>query len=903
MKKVNKYKQGLLTSKDILTGYKAFPTGTDFWTTSPIQCIPEKEKDEYWIKHNADWFENIAIRELPKKAREYQKLANMRSGIINKSDYVYGEDVNSSFVQELKDDTQDDLLNMFFPIAPNIHNVFLGEFMKRDKSCIVDAVDEESVNEVLAYKEQQIKEVLGAYAQSLKAESVPRETEEEQSQFMKEMETAKRLSDIEQKFKKFRTRAAKWANRFIEKFNMKHGMDEIIERLFSDAITYDEYIFRLDLREDDFVPVYMDPRKTFVLISPTKVDYSDSAAVINVEFMSLPEIINTFRNKLTQEQIEILELNYNTTISNTILSAGQMSTGSGYYDTSVSYEENMRYGTNVRQTISSQAIDNLFTDSGTNPFNSYSSMFSNMKLIRVTNVWWCSQKKMGLLTSIDEDGNLFSKEVDENFIVTEKPVYDNSLLREKSAKTLVKGEHVEWSYINDWRHVIKIGRNVPANVIESDNMYKNIYVGGDSIKFQFKSTGNHYDSKPPIQGRRLSDISTARNSLINKLKPWQIHYNIVMNKVLPVLRDDIGPVLYANESDAINQSLEETDGLEPMIELVEKVRNTKVLINRDLDTANRTNGRSREARIIDISTIDKVQSYLNIAMGIKQQAFDSIGVSPQRLANIGKSESATGVQQAVDGSVNQTEIYFNAFLAKGLPKIWQMIVDAGQWYTSKNESFVDSYINNDEDRILIEVAQEDLFRDLLVKVIYSAQSKEFLTTIKQLAMQDNTMGATFVDKVKTLKAKTPSEIIEQLELAEFKKQEQEMQKYEEERKLAMEREQAALQRQQEMMKVEIDKFYDKLSNDYNIALVKAELQSTPPDNTVDMLKADNQMQIANQSNQLEREKIQSERDMADKNYDLKLRELDNKRRDSELKYAIAVENKQKADLQFKKLTK
>ena len=52
--------------------------------------------------------------------------------------------------------------------------------------------------------------------------------------------------------------------------------------------------------------------------------------------------------------------------------------------------------------------------------------------------------------------------VDENYKITDKPVYDTSVMRGKSKKNLVFGEHIEWIWINEVWGGVKIGPNKPS---------------------------------------------------------------------------------------------------------------------------------------------------------------------------------------------------------------------------------------------------------------------------------------------------------------------------------------------------------------------------------------------------------------------------------------------------------
>jgi hypothetical protein len=49
-------------------------------------------------------------------------------------------------------------------------------------------------------------------------------------------------------------------------------------------------------------------------------------------------------------------------------------------------------------------------------------------MVRVTEAYWKSQKRVGHLTKINKDGTLIQDVVDEDYVVTEDPIYNTSLV-------------------------------------------------------------------------------------------------------------------------------------------------------------------------------------------------------------------------------------------------------------------------------------------------------------------------------------------------------------------------------------------------------------------------------------------------------------------------------------------
>jgi hypothetical protein len=527
-------------------------------------------------------------------------------------------------------------------------------------------------------------------------------------------------------------------------------------------------------------------------------------------------------------------------------------------------------------------------------------------------VWWPSQRKVGKLTKITEDSMEPTIEtVDENFLITEEPVYDKSLLKEETAKTLILGEHIDWTWVTEWRYVVKIGQNIPQyyRANSGEEQFENIYLYGDPIRFQFKGDTNLYDALPPVEGCRFSNLNTPSVSLVESLKPWQIIYNVLNNKVVKLLPHDYGKVLVLPESMIKKNSLLQEDGLEPLFEAMDAARETKVLtLDDSREAASQTSGRFVEPRMVDMSTIEQVALHLQTAQFVKGQAFESIGVSPQRLAEIGKSESATGVQAAVEGSVNQTEMRFELFSTHFIPRVWQMILQAAQYYTAKSEEFSDMYLTSDEQRAFFNVLKTDLMlRDLFVRPKSKADIRQLMKDLKTLTMQDNTMGATFLDKIKSFMSKSPSEIIEKLEIAENERvqreqsqfeQQQQQQKQLEEQKMALEKE--AMERQEQQ-------FNAKLANDRYLGELKADIASTPPDTSskdaLDSQKLAQQQEMNDQTNQLNSRKQSLAEKQHNDQTELEREKLAQKQRDNQSRESIALNNKSFADLKFQQMQK
>ena len=137
------------------------------------------------------------------------------------------------------------------------------------------------------------------------------------------------------------------------------------------------------------------------------------------------------------------------------------------------------------------------------------SDFGTYQLLRVTTVYWKSQRMVGHLTKIDpETGMKMQEVVSEDYTITIPPVYDETIMKQKNAETLKEGEHIQWIWINQVWGGLKVGPNRPSFYGHADYMgLQPIYLNIKPVKFQFKGDFTLYGCKLPVDRK-----STRLNS-------------------------------------------------------------------------------------------------------------------------------------------------------------------------------------------------------------------------------------------------------------------------------------------------------------------------------------------------------------------------------------------------------
>jgi hypothetical protein len=285
------------------------------------------------------------------------------------------------------------------------------------------------------------------------------------------------------------------------------------------------------------------------------------------------------------------------------------------------------------------------------------------------------------------------------------------------------------------------------------------------------------------------------------MKPYQIGYNIVNNQIADILVDELGTVVLLDQNALPRHSLGEDWGKNNLAKAYVAMKNFQML---PLDTTitNTENPLAfQHFQQLDLSQTNRLMSRIQLANYFKQQCFENIGVTPQRLGQqIGQSDTATGIEQAVAGSYAQTETYFIQHSDYLMPRVHQMRTDLAQYYQSTKPSLRLQYMTTKDEKVNFEINGTDLLlRDINVYCTTKANHRSVLEQMKQLAMQNNTAGASIYDLGAVIQSESLAELTHTLKAVEEKSkgQRQEQMAHEEKMK-QMEVEQRTKEKQMEL---------------------------------------------------------------------------------------------------------
>ncbi|MBK7819472.1 MAG: hypothetical protein IPJ60_19465 [Sphingobacteriaceae bacterium] len=101
-----------------------------------------------------DWLEWNGLKQIRRNAKRLMKNYKLAKGQIDKTDYIVEQDNEMrDLVETLVQEDMTALELKFYPIVPNIINVLVAEFAKRNSKVSFRGVDEYSYNEQLEQKE------------------------------------------------------------------------------------------------------------------------------------------------------------------------------------------------------------------------------------------------------------------------------------------------------------------------------------------------------------------------------------------------------------------------------------------------------------------------------------------------------------------------------------------------------------------------------------------------------------------------------------------------------------------------------------------------------------------------------------------------------------------------------
>ena len=871
----------------------------------PPQAIPSKEKDELWGRSNMDWIEQYLEQELSEKVNNLQKNYNVANGIIDIEDYInINESDYSGIYDEIESNMQQSLFNQdekvltedlkFFPIIPSVIELLTGEMIKKYDSIKIAAVDPQSVNEYWEYKKEKVLQYLQQKAQEkvsqfMQEQGIDVESEEGQQQFQQGVQKEMSLPGI-QKFmnRNYKSNWEEWANRILEQSYHKYKLFEKEPEIIKHQLISDEAYLHIIIEDDDLDVEVWNPKEVGCIKTP-HVKYTNQASMVGRQYLTtINQVISRYKNKLHPSILE----KYNT--------QGGMATNLS--DWKQSPDDNR---------------SNLFQEKQLMFFRNVSnnSQLTLNTEVMVTEGYWVTQRRMINLKAI-YDGVYVEKNLDDNFEQTIKPVYDEDGI-------LIAGEELNYYYAPQvWKgsklNFSKIG--VPSSVFNEDEYLKESIYNTDNRKkskktkkepsieedvkkgefyidvaptpFQFTDSHNPWKPLIPVVGCKGFQPNMNINrpySLVDKSKAYQVMFNAAMNQIDNFMKTEIGLFHLIDWKLIPRDSLNGTQ----KGDIVDWVMTASETGIGGVDSSPTNTGGGnvfQQPTVVNLLKNPQFQSRLELAAAFKSLLFETIGITPQRMGAVQERETATGVTQAVNNSYAQTEQLFMDH-SNLMREFKEMLIDAEKFMESKKPISRIQFYNSDEENIMFELDTDNiLLRRFKLYLTSKPDTARILEQMRQLAIQDNTSGATTLDKVVMIESSNIRQIKDTLAASIQKLEQQQQQQRDHEQQ--MNQEQIAAKKEEKAM----DQAFEAEENekdrvkDMYIAEVKA--VGFAKDNDVDNSGFNDALEVAkfNQTN--------------DKNYtDMINKQTEAQRKEAFDDKKISVERQKLVDKQNERITK
>jgi hypothetical protein len=800
----------------------------------PDQFKTEKEKqDESWIKNTMDYFSNKAYSEYIKNKETFVKNYDLVKGIVNPEDF-YQEPEVKSFTDILTSDLKLPSYVKMYSIITTPLNQLIGEVSKRPDAFKIKAFDDDSKSEELQYKTEALNNFIMNEVKRKIYEKASMSGEEISEEELEQIS----LEQVKEQLDTYTSQAEKWSNHLLTcakaEFNIKEKSEDAARDLFISAREF--YHIYEDNSKTGFNIEVTNPKNTWFLTTSDRKYISDPSgraqgayAAGTVQVMELSEIIELIPD-LTKQEIDHLRSSLQdyglinvreSNLGNPNATLGQDSITYDTYDPLV---------LQTRMMIESEMKEN---NDGLQDFlgltNNVSSFGYKYVVLRA---YWISKKKIGKLIYLDEMGNEQSVLVDESY----------------SSGTMPTQQSLEWGWVNQWYQGIKIGPDI-------------------------------YHIKPfklldycPIIGTVHEVKNTEAKSIIDMMKPFQAVYNVCMNQLWELLGKEVGKVqLMSLRHIPIPKDGDAQDALD-IWEM--EARNRGVVFIDDSPENLKSPSGFNQFTALDLTRTQEIQSRYTLAQSIKNECWELVGLSRQRLGSVTASESATGTNTALTQSYSQTEPLFVAH-EYVLGQLYQAIVDAALYIESSKPESTLSYVTGEGESAFVQVNGSDLkLKDLKVFLTNRPEDTQMFNELRQLSQAIIQNGGTLYEVIELYSTKSIREmkkVFKDLRDRQVKQQEEVQQL--QQQQLEQQKQQAQSQQEFAIKKHEEQLAHDDYQNELDRINKKeiAAIQALGRNENA-MVDTDN----SGVADSLEMSKMSNEQTKADKDYELKMADINSK---------------------------
>jgi hypothetical protein len=440
-------------------------------------------------------------------------------------------------------------------------------------------------------------------------------------------------------------------------------------------------------------------------------------------------------------------------------------------------------------------------------------------LLPVWHTVWKSFKKVGFLTTVDENGEMISTIVDETYKKSE-------------------GDNIEWDWIIELWEGYRVGQD--------------LYLGIKPLEYQYTSIDNPNAKKLPYTGVVYSNNNSSGKSLAMIMKPLQYMYLIVFYRLELTLARDKGKVLLMDMT-----QIPKSQGIDVMQWMHYLSSMGVVFVNpydEGWDIPGREGGKPasfNQITSVDLSMQNIIREYIELLNKIEEMIGEMSGVSKARQGQIHQSSLVGNVRQEIVQSSHITEhLFWRHTQAKKNFFNYLLNVAKYAWRVSEVKKL--NFVLPGPERVLLDISEDFLYSDHGVFVTDSTKENTNLESLKSLTQAAVQNGASLLDIAEIITSDNMSEIKQKLEKTELMRKQLEQQ--------ALKSQELIAQNQNALKERELDIKEEDSIRRAETELRVAYIRESSDDGSLDREKVDLQKSKQEQSLRLEeRKQIETER--------------------------------------------